>query len=96
VAKSKSKEISIPLSVPIEHGSETIAELVLQRPKAKHFRGMPVENQTMDDMFTLIAKLSGQPPSVIDELDTADLEEVSKRLEGFMPRGRGTGKTRSR
>lgn len=50
--------ITVKLQQPILFGSESIFELTLQSPKAKHFRGMSAE-MGMDEMLTLAGRLSG-------------------------------------
>lgn len=86
-------EIVIKLKLPIEHGSETIRELVLRRPKAKDFRRLSME-PGMGEMLDLAGELSGQPPSVIDELDVADMLAVAEELGKFMPSGPEDGAKR--
>ncbi len=86
------KEITITLQQPIIFGSETIFELTLQPPKAKHFRGLSL-NMNMDDMFNLAGKLSGQPNSVIDELSIADMQTVTQAISDFLDTGQAIGKT---
>lgn len=82
----------LKLKEPIKHGSETISELVFRKPKAKDFRSVPME-PNMGDILNLVGKLSGQPPSVIDELGTEDMMEACAKVSGFFPAGLGTGKT---
>lgn len=81
----------IPLDVPIQYGSETITKLTFQRPKAKHFRKLPVEGITLGHIIDMMGGLCGQPPSVMDELDAEDLSKVEKVFEGFSKTGRKTG-----
>jgi len=42
-----------------------------------------VDNVTIEEMLSLIVKLSGWPPEGVDELDQADLEAVSEIISGF-------------
>lgn len=83
----------IKLSQPIQYGTETISELNLREPKAKDMRGMPLQ-MGMDDMLTLAARCSEQPPSVIDELCFADLTAVTEAIGTFIKPGPQTGKRR--
>lgn len=83
-------ETVVKLTLPIEHGSEMIRELVMRRPKAKDLRSLPME-PSMGDMLDLAGDLTGHPPSVIDELDIDDVMAITKVLENFMPSGQGTG-----
>ena len=88
------QEIVVKLKVPIEQGTEKIHELVLRRPKARDFRGLPME-PSLGHVLDLAGDLSGQAPSVIDELDVEDMMEVVGVLEKFMPGGQETGGKRS-
>ena len=82
---------SIELKVPIVYGSATIKELIFMDAKAKHFRDLPMEPK-VGDLLDVAAKLSNQPPSVLGELDPADLGEVlslvGKSVEGGLPTGK--------
>lgn len=88
-------KVTYQLKKPIKYGSETITELVFREPKAKDFRAMPVEGQTIGHILDLAAKMCGQAPSVIDELSAKDLEGVSEIVEAFTDAGPETGKTQS-
>lgn len=83
--------MKIKLNTPIQNGTETIAELELIAPKAKHLRGLPA-TMGMDEMLTLAGRCTGQPSSVIDELEVDDLMTVVEALGGFLERSRPTGK----
>ena len=82
----------IKLQQPILFGSESIKELTLQPPKAKHYRGMPAD-MGMDEMLTLAGRLSGQPNTVIDELSIDDMQTVMENISHFLANGPPTGKT---
>lgn len=81
-----SKNHSITLKHPIEHGNETISVLNIQQPKAKHLRDMPIEPNT-GDLLDLAAKLAKQPPSVIDELTMYDMTKVLTVVGNFIDSG---------
>ncbi|PSJ23577.1 phage tail assembly protein [Halomonas sp. ND22Bw] len=83
-------ETVVKLDQPIEYGSEKIHELVIRRPKAKDFRELPAEPD-MGDILTFAGDLASQPPSVIDELDVADMMKVVDAVGKFMPGGQKTG-----
>jgi hypothetical protein len=80
----------IKLKEPIQNGTDRIVELTIRAPKAKDFRKLPM-NPNMGDILDLVSRLSGQPPSVIDELGVEDLSAVSGVVENFIPGGRGAG-----
>ncbi|WP_027367402.1 phage tail assembly protein [Desulfocurvibacter africanus] len=85
----------ITLKHPIQQGSQTITELTFERRlKAKDFKGLPT-SLGFDEMFLLIGRLSAQPPSVIDELDTEDLMSCMEVVKGFLPGGLPAGSSGS-
>lgn len=86
--------IIIKLQTPINFGSDKITELKIRKPFAKDFRDMPLEPK-MGDLLDVTAKLSGQAPSVIDQLDPTDLMEVMAVVGKFMRRGQPTGEVTS-
>jgi len=82
---------TIPLEYPVEHGQETITELVfMRRPKAKDFKGLPMQ-LGFDELMTILGRLTGQPPSVIGEIDTTDLMNAVEVVTDFLPSGQTTG-----
>lgn len=85
-------KITLKLLRPIQHGSETISELVLREPKAGDFKTLPA-NPTTGDILRVLSRISNQPPSVIDELSMVDLTEVTKVFGDFFPNGPKTGET---
>ena len=82
--------MTIKLIEPISWGSETISELVFQKPKAKHMRDLPA-SPTTGDILNLSGKLCGQPPMVIDELSITDMKVVLETVAGFLGSGPPTG-----
>lgn len=82
------------LANTIQVGSETIAELTFSPIKGKHLRGIVFSSKGMlfDDLLTVAGRLCKQPPSVMDEIEGEDLEEVLEIVSGFISSGRKTGK----
>jgi hypothetical protein len=79
--------ITIKLSRPIQHGTDTITELVITRePEAGDFRDMPADPrmQTVGHSLDIIGKLAGQPPSVMSKLKPKDLSKVTEVFEHFL------------
>lgn len=68
--------MTVKLFEPIEHGSETITELVLKRPKAKHVKGLNLKDMRIADILQVASKLSGTSMSALDELSTEDMNRV--------------------
>ena len=85
----------LKLEHPIQHGSEKITELTVgRRPKAKDFKGIPAQDILFDHMLVLLGKITGQPPSVIEELDSEDLIPAISLVNDFLPNTLTTGESR--
>jgi hypothetical protein len=80
--KADGKKFIYVLKEPIEFGQETIKEFILEKPKAKHIRNMP-KDAGMDAILKVIGSLSGQPDSVIDELDFPDMNVLAEFFTAF-------------
>lgn len=82
----------ITLKYPINRGSEQITELVIERRlKAKDFKGVQASNISFDDMLRLLSRLTAQPMSNIEELDSTDMYAAMEVLSSFLPSGLKTG-----
>jgi len=94
---SESKVYEIPytlkLKFPFQWGErETKSELIFsRRAKAKDFKGIQTSKIKMDDMMTLLSRMTGESPAVIDELDSQDLFAATEVLNSFLPSGQVTG-----
>lgn len=88
--------VTVKLDEPVTLGSQTISELVVQPPKGRHIRKLPIDVDDFDlgTLLDLAVKLTGQPETVIDDLDAGDALRlagaVGKFLEGEAP-GDGGG-----
>jgi len=89
MAKAKSKKLV--LSEPVEHGSETVTELIYRRPKGGDIRKIPTE-PNMGDLIDLAGRLCGREPSFMNELDIIDVMASVEIVSGFLSSGRKTGK----
>jgi len=82
----------ITLSVPIQHGTQTLSELSLRKPLARDLRGFSWQELTKFNVLEeLLAKLSGLPLSVIGTLDCADYFACLKVLNDFLLSSPETG-----
>lgn len=79
------------LREPIQVGTELISKLIINKPKAKHIRSLPVQPST-GDILDLAGKLCGQPPSTIDELSIEDCKELLDIVGDFIEPGQTIGK----
>jgi hypothetical protein len=70
------------LEEPIKHGKETIVELELMKPKAKHIRDLSAE-PNMSEILDFIGAISAQPSSVIDELSMGDVTKLGEFMQAF-------------
>lgn len=83
--KNIDKSITLKLATPIEIGDDVVLEhLTIKPPKAKHVRSMRLDEISMNEMLNLAGKLSGQPPSVIDELVMEDTYAVITAVSDFL------------
>ncbi|MBU1040048.1 MAG: phage tail assembly protein [Proteobacteria bacterium] len=84
---------TLKLAKPLKHGDAEINELVFTRePVAGDLRGMRLsELDKADNMYTVVGRLTGHPPSVMQGMGMHDLVECSGFVESFFPRGPRTG-----
>ena len=80
----------IVLDYPIKYGEETVREVGLKRPKAKHLKNI-VGKTEPEQAFNLAVKLSGRPPSFFDEMDGSDFIKVAEVIGDFLGNGRKVG-----
>ena len=76
--------IVLKLQDPIEYGAEVIAELSIQKPRAKHFKRLSFEAPSFAEMLDVLGQLAGQPPSVIDELSWEDTQAATAILGNLL------------
>lgn len=80
--KNSDGKYILPLDKPVQFGDDTIKELLLDEPKAKHIRNLPGD-PIVDDVLKVCADLAGQPDSVIDELCMKDVSNLTDFFEAF-------------
>jgi len=74
-------KLVIKLIEPIEWGEgNVVKELSFIKPKAKHMRNLNIQNMKMGDMIDLIAILSNEPSSMIDQLSIPDLQNINEKI----------------
>lgn len=84
------ESVTIKLTRPIEAHGETVAELVLAEPCARHLRDLPLSGTpSIGLLLDMAAAVSGLPPSAIDQLSAADAMKVVEVMGSFL--GGGTG-----
>ena len=67
---------------PIEFGKETITELRLEKPKAKHIRSLPTK-PTTGDMLVIFEALACLTRSQVDELSMKDVTRLGEFIDAF-------------
>lgn len=80
------KQTKYTLLEPITIEGREVKEAVLRRIKGKDIRDMEREETGIDKTVFIVCRLAGWPPEAFDELDAADIEGMSKIIEGFMGR----------
>jgi hypothetical protein len=82
----------ITLKNPIIVGSETIDKLTFARPlRAGDLRGVPINDMCFEHMLLVAGRLCGQPPKVMDKLESEDMLDVLAVISTFLGRGQQTG-----
>ncbi len=74
-SESMSGVTTYVLKKPIKFGEEIIEKIVIQPPKAKHLRKMPLQ-PSPDDIMNLISVLSGTSSAELGELESVDYYEL--------------------
>jgi len=85
--------ITVHLKEILTLGDETLGELTLAKPKAKHLKGVNISNMRADELIQLASKLSAHPPAMIGELGMQDFVFVSGVIGDFLGGGGEDGKT---
>lgn len=85
---------TLKLAHPIQYGERNVEELVFNRRlKAKDFKGIVSTNIKFDDMMSLIARITGESRSLIEEMDSEDFMGASEVVNSFLESGRTTGES---
>jgi hypothetical protein len=79
----------ITLLEPIEANGETVKQLIIESPRGKDMRKLPVGNITLGMLLDLASACSGIPPSSMDQLCAADAMVVGDAVGDFLGGGRG-------
>lgn len=82
----------LELQYPITRSEkdEVIERFEFRRVKLRDLNGLPKDD--LASTVELLSRLTGQPPSVIQEMDAMDMEAAAKIIEGFLPKSRKDGK----
>jgi hypothetical protein len=83
--------VTIRFKGPAGEREETITEVQLRRPKGKDIRAMDRAEGDIGKTMALLARVSGLEPSVLDEMDGADVVALLELVAGFLPNGQPTG-----
>lgn len=89
-SKIKSRQVTYKLKHPFEWGSETISEIVLNRPKGKHLKKFG-QDIKVGEIIGIASSVSGQAPPVFDEMDAEDYLAVVGIVGDFLGSGQGIG-----
>lgn len=89
---NEDRSITITLSEPIiGPDGQQLTELTLRRPKGKDLRAMDKATGELGKTFALAQQLSGIPAPMLDNLDGADVIELSDACAVFLKRSPATG-----
>ena len=74
----------LTLKKPIKWGNELVVDLSFREVVARDLRSLKLSEMQFGDLLDLAARLSGHPPSVLDQLSMEDVgtvvDAVGKRL----------------
>jgi hypothetical protein len=70
------------LKDPVKWGDETINELIIVEPRAKHMRNMP-GSPGVGDILRVCADLASQPDAFIDDLCLKDANRLGEFFTAF-------------
>ena len=73
----------VKLAYPIEVDGIETDTLHLRRPKVRDIKMMDNYKGDIEKSIALLAALCAVPPSSIEELDAADFDQLSRKIEGF-------------
>lgn len=80
--------ITITLQYPIEHGAETISEIVIsRRPTGKDLREGDRGKGDVERSIRITSSLTGIPQAVFNKMDAADFVRVSNTVSDFLDDG---------
>lgn len=83
----------VKLYVPVKwDDDEPVSELEIKRPKGKHLKFLK-GSPTFFDLMQIASKTSGYTPKFFDELDGADLVNITGVIGDFLDTGPKTGRT---
>lgn len=89
------RSVTLTLEVPIEWGSDTtVTELRFRRGKASDMQKAKGKDK-VDESIAIIARLTGQTPKLIGELDFADFMIANEIVKFFTKSSRKTGRNGS-
>ena len=80
------KKTKYTLLEPVTNEGREVTELHFRRMKGKDIRDADRIDNRIDQTAHLMSALSGMPPEIFDEMDAADIDGVTKIIEGFMKR----------
>jgi hypothetical protein len=72
----RADQLTVRLTRPVRHGERELSEVALGPLKALHVRQAPRDAQESEGLFDLAGRLSGLPPSVLDQLVGEDVGNV--------------------
>ena len=95
---SEKKEYPIPYTIrlkyPVEWGKDEDPRdtlIVKRRLKGKDLKEIPSDNIKLGHMVKLVSKITGEPMSFVDELDSEDLFKAIEVVKSFLPNSQTTG-----
>ena len=86
-----------PLKVPLTtKAGDTISSVTLRRMRVKDIKAVErarIDGGDVDAGAMALAAVCDLPIEVVDEMDVEDFTMLSEKLEGFLPKPKGSPKT---
>lgn len=79
--------MELKLEKPIKWGNDLIETLIFRDVIAKDLRNLKLNSIQFGDILDLAAKLTGHPPSVIDQLTISDVGKVVEHVGKLLDLG---------
>ena len=76
--------LTITLKHPITVDGAELSELTLRRPKVRDLKISETKKGEMEQTIFLMAMLSQQKPTTIEDLDASDFKAVADELGNFL------------
>jgi hypothetical protein len=94
IGENNCAHLELRRAVTIEEEATEVSSLTIQEPTARDLKWMQsLGGNELDKTYRVLAKLSGQPPSVIEGLTAYDVTRAGRVLANFINFGSPTSES---